>query len=136
MRVTLDLPEALVKNAVAQLEAAGSSLEEHIRLHLVTQTLAKKVLDLDDDIPFGKHRDETVEDVVNEDPHYIAWLMRVSDTVKFTTKVMRALEAVVEQKLSSKKLAKPKRKAGQSKASWRREQEAQEEREAINVLPF
>lgn len=32
-------------------------------------------LDFEDEIPFGKHKESTVAEVIDDDPKYMAWLL-------------------------------------------------------------
>lgn len=50
-----------------------------------------KVLKLDDDMPFGKHKGKQIEDLVEDEPSYIRWLCENANT-EFDDTVLEALE--------------------------------------------
>ena len=39
-----------------------------------------KVLGLEDDMPFGKYEGEQIEDLIEDHPHYVKWLVEDTDT--------------------------------------------------------
>ena len=50
-----------------------------------------KVLKLDDEMTFGKHKGKQVEDLVEDDPSYIRWLVENAGT-EFDNETLEALE--------------------------------------------
>ena len=50
-----------------------------------------KVLKLDDEMPFGKHKGKQVEDLVEDEPSYIRWLVENANT-EFDNETLEALE--------------------------------------------
>ena len=49
-------------------------------------------LDLDSEFPYGKHKGETVESVIIDDPSYITWWADTVTQFQFTEAVLDALE--------------------------------------------
>ena len=50
-----------------------------------------KTFALDDDLTFGKHKGKQVEDVVQDEPDYIRWLME-NGAADFDNEVIEKLE--------------------------------------------
>ena len=48
-------------------------------------------LKLTDSMPFGKHKDEQIEDIIYDDPSYMAWLVQ-EDAVELDHTVTELLE--------------------------------------------
>lgn len=53
--------------------------------------MAKPFLTLDDEFGFGKHMFDQVEDVVYDDPEYIAWLIE-QDVAEFDDKARELIK--------------------------------------------
>ena len=49
------------------------------------------LLTLEDEFSFGKHKSEQVEDVIYDDPSYIAWVIE-KEIVKFNATAMALIE--------------------------------------------
>lgn len=54
--------------------------------------MAFRPLTLEDLMPFGKHKGEQVEDLIDDDPSYLAWLYE-NDKCEFDADVIRLMEA-------------------------------------------
>lgn len=52
-------------------------------------------LDFDDEMPFGKHKGETVAEVIDDDPSYMVWLLSEGKT-GFTPEVEREVQKYVK----------------------------------------
>lgn len=48
-------------------------------------------LRLSDPMPFGKHEDEEIEDIIYDHPDYMAWLVR-DEIIKLDSEVIKVLE--------------------------------------------
>lgn len=53
--------------------------------------MAYKELKLTDVMPFGKHKGEQIEDLIYDDPSYLAWLIN-EEMVDFDVAVLETLE--------------------------------------------
>lgn len=56
----------------------------------IPQRRESGILGLDDEFTFGKHRERQVEDVIEDDPSYIAWLVE-NDKVEFDEEVLELI---------------------------------------------
>lgn len=52
-------------------------------------------LDFEDEMPFGKHKGETVADVIDDDPQYMVWLTGEKPGT-FTDEVEREVQKYVK----------------------------------------
>ena len=50
----------------------------------------RKTMSLEDEFKFGAHQDEQLEDVIEDDPDYIAWLVR-DEVVDFDEEVLELI---------------------------------------------
>lgn len=63
-----------IDEKTARLRAARLAREVSSPAIVAPRRLTQ-VLGLADELPFGKHRGETVEDVLGRDPSYITWML-------------------------------------------------------------
>ena len=47
-------------------------------------TIGKKAMGLDDEFTFGKHKGETLEEVIDSAPSYVFWCLENIDTFRIT----------------------------------------------------
>lgn len=58
----------------------------------------EKILERDDVITFGKHKGETLEDILSEEPSYIVWLSEETDNI-IDEDLLSEAENLTEQRL-------------------------------------
>lgn len=56
-----------------------------------------KILTLEDEFTFGKHKGETVAEVCDDDPGYILWASKNIDWIEFDKGIVEACEAAALQ---------------------------------------
>lgn len=57
--------------------------------------MSYKPLDFEDEMPFGKHKGETVAEVIDDDPGYMVWLLS-EGKCSFTPDVEREIGKYVK----------------------------------------
>lgn len=57
--------------------------------------MSYRPLDFEDEMPFGKHKGETVAEVIDDDPGYMVWLLS-EDKCSFTDDVTREINKYVK----------------------------------------
>lgn len=50
-----------------------------------------RVLTLESDMPFGKHKGSQIEDLIEDEPEYVRWLCENTD-IQFDDECLEALE--------------------------------------------
>lgn len=57
--------------------------------------MSYRELGFDDGMPFGKHKDVVIKDLLDDEPEYLEWLIANTD-VQFNSDVLEALEMTKE----------------------------------------
>lgn len=93
-RVTATLPKELVDAAEATLRARGSNLTDFIRMSFRTLAKLPVVVELGDELTFGKYKGEILETVIRTTPDYIAWLLNTSGSFVMSDEAKALYESV------------------------------------------
>lgn len=84
------LPINIIQRAREKLETdRGLKLETYISMYLRVMLRNKNILNLQDEMPFGKFSGEIVENVVRAEPDYIAWLIAQGGKTNFSPEVIQ-----------------------------------------------
>lgn len=89
--VTVILPQALYRKALAILENRGTTFDDFVRLSLRRLVKNEKFYGLGDKFTFGKFEHETIEMVIRTEPTYLVWCLKNVDGFALTIEALELL---------------------------------------------
>jgi len=63
---------------------------------LVTANKSKAVIDLKDEMPFGKFQGETLEIIIKAEPKYVLWMIKNNERFEIAPDAMKLMEEILD----------------------------------------